>query len=351
LALFGDALAGEGIAAQPALAAILESATAHLEYRLDRYAAATAAASRALAAVRATRDTGTRLLCHKVLGGCALRLGRLDDARRHYQHALELAPPDVDPHQAAALLDNLALVEKAQGRYDEALRLSLASLAQHRRLGDAAGVALCLNNLAALHVDRHDHAAAAMYLREALAIAERHGLVTTVAFAHANLAEIALKEGDDAAAEEHARRAQESATAVGNRGLAALLGPVFTRLALRRGDHAGARAELASASSIAMDIDRPQAKLACVIAFADLIEALGEAVAARRVLAWIAAHPKTHPLERDEALARLARGTAESGEPPPPAIDLDEFVQRIAIEAPLMHAPLIALLRASANDR
>ena len=68
-------------------------------------------------------------------------------AKRYFKQALQQAPASIDPHNAAAMLDNLALVEKAMGRYGEALRLSLQSLVQHQRLGDVAGEALCLNNL------------------------------------------------------------------------------------------------------------------------------------------------------------------------------------------------------------
>ena len=87
---------------------------AHLEYRLDRYADAEARPRCARLAAHARRDD-TRLQCLKVLGTCCFRLGRFDEARRYFRQALQQAPASSDPHNAAAMLDNLALVEKATG--------------------------------------------------------------------------------------------------------------------------------------------------------------------------------------------------------------------------------------------
>src|SRR6202007_70513 len=115
------------------------------------------------------------------------------DAKRFFRSALEHAPASVDPHNAAAMLDNLALVEKAMGRYDESLRLSLQSLGQHRRLGAVADEALCLNNLGALYLDRQAYESAGAHLHEGLAICERHGLVSTRGLILANLSAISLK--------------------------------------------------------------------------------------------------------------------------------------------------------------
>ena len=123
---------------------------------MDRYADAEASATGALAMTRRgdERDHESRLQALMVLAACSWRQGRLAEAKHHYEQALRQAPPSRDPNYAAAILDNLALVEKSRGDYDAALRLALESLAQHRRLGDIAGVALCLNNLAALNLDR-----------------------------------------------------------------------------------------------------------------------------------------------------------------------------------------------------
>ena len=129
------------------LQSLLLSRAAHLEYRLNRYAAAEATATRALAATRrGSSDYATKRQAYNVLATCALQLGRLEDARRYFKQALDSNTPESHAHGTAVTLDHLALVEKRLGNYDEALRLSLQSLVQHRQLGDSAGEALCLNN-------------------------------------------------------------------------------------------------------------------------------------------------------------------------------------------------------------
>jgi tetratricopeptide (TPR) repeat protein len=246
------------------------------------------------------------------------------------------------------MLDNIALVEKMMGRYDEALRLSLQSLTQHRRLGDAADEALCLNNLGALYLDRQEYESAGAHLREGLAICERHGLVSTRGLILANLAEIAMKTGDVAAADTYARRALEVAEAAGNRAVASWLKLLFVRLALRRGDFPSARSDLAAALDIAISVGRPSLQIAGVTCFVEILEAQGEAECARRILSFAADHPSTSAPERAVIRARLADWPMDAGadaKPVWPGLELDELVHRIVVESNLAHAPLIAALR------
>jgi predicted ATPase/DNA-binding SARP family transcriptional activator/Tfp pilus assembly protein PilF len=353
LALMRAGLETAGPDATPIFGAPLFAAAAHLAYRLDRYAEAEADARRGLAASRPARDPQARLQCYKVLGSCALRVEAHDAARRHFRRALRLAQAAGDAHNTAALLGNLALVEKAAGRYAETLRLSLLSLVEHRRLGDAASEALCLNNLGSLHADIGEPGPALAYLREALALCDSHGFAGTRTFVLSNLTEIALKQGDADAAEAHGRRAFDGAQATGNRSVLAWLHVQFVRLALQRADLAAARREVGAAAALAIELRRPTLQLSGVTCFAELLAAQGEIASARRVLRYAAGHATTSPLQRTEMLAILARwpaDAADTDEAPASASawtgpQLDELVHRIAVEAELGHAPLIAALR------
>ncbi len=344
LALLREALEAAALAAAPRVAAQVRSAVAHLEYRLDRYAEAEANATRALGATRPGEDHETRLQCYKVLGGCCLRLGRIEEAGGHFRQALEAAPAEVDPHNAAGMLDNLALIEKRLGHYDEALGLSLESLAQHRRLDDVAGVSLCLNNLGSFYLERGDYAAAMPHLLEALELSERHGHVLTKALVLANLSEIAVKTGDLAEADAQGGRAIELARSAGNRALSVHVELLVAIVAARRGNLDGARARLAAAVQDGIAVGRPSLLLTGVCAFAELLEAQGEPGCARRVLEFAAAHPAIGATERDELRARLARGAGQAARPWP-GMELGELPQRIVAERDLAHAPLIAALR------
>jgi predicted ATPase/DNA-binding SARP family transcriptional activator len=345
LVLLREALDAPAVAAAPRIAAQVRSAAAHLEYRLDRYAEAEADATRALSATRPGEDHETRLQCLKVLGGCCLRLGRIEEAGAHFRKALKQAPADVDPHNAAGMLDNLALIEKRLGHYDEALRLSLESLAQHRRLDDVAGVSLCLNNLGSFYLERGDYAAAMPHLQEALGLSERHGHVLTRALVVSNLCEIAVKTGDLAQAEAQGVRAIELARSIGNRGLSTHVELLVAIVAAQRGDLDGARSRLAAAVEDGIAIGRPSLLLTGACAFAELLEAQGESGCARSVLEFAASHPAIGATERDELRARLARGKPQGPSRPWPGMELGELAQRIVAERELAHAPLIAALR------
>jgi predicted ATPase len=348
LGLFRQALESPLTQRDPKAAALLLSIASHFEYRMDHYASAEANAARALAATRENGDRATRKQALNVLATCALRLGRLDDARHFFKQVLEEATPDDDAQSMADTLDHLALLEKSRGQYDEALRLSLQSLGQYRRLADVAGEALCLNNLASLHLARHDYEAAGVHLREALEICERAGIVNTRGYILANLIEVELNKGDLAAAEAHARRALEVATRTGNRSVAAWVKLQSSRLAVRRGKLDDARSALADGLGLATTLGTPSLKFDALVCFAEILEAQGEAACARRVMAFGADHPSASEPIRDELRKKLAqRHGADDDASTWPGIQLDELVHRIVVESDISHAPLIATLRGS----
>jgi predicted ATPase len=345
-----DALLQEALSAGlgPRVEAKVRAALAHVEYRLDRYAEAQADANRALQAADASNDHDARLQSLKVLGSCGLRQARPEDARRYFRQALKIAPESTDPNNAAAMLGNLALVEKSMGNFPEALRLSHRSLVQHRLLNDAADEALCLNNLGDLYMTLGEHDAARTHFQESLALCERHGLVGTRALVLTSITELALEVKDPAAAE-HAQRALEAVSAAGNRVLTAWLQTQTAILALRRGDLPAARRDLAGSLQAAVALGRPSLLLGSISVFADVLAAQGEAACARRVFAFIAAHPSIGAPARTAALARLAELPAPAGgDAAWPGIELEDLAMRVAVEGNAAYAPLVAALRETA---
>src|SRR4030095_4386188 len=115
LSLLRETVESQAARADPRLGALLLSAAAHLEYRLDRYTDAEATATHALAVARTSGDHDAKLQSLKVLGSCCLRLGRLADAKRYFKQALDEAPAKVDPHNAAAMLAHTAPGENMMG--------------------------------------------------------------------------------------------------------------------------------------------------------------------------------------------------------------------------------------------
>ena len=166
------------------------------------------------------------------------------------------------------------------------------SLAQHRRLGDVAGEALCLNNLTALQNDLGDCASALANARASLALCERHGLVGTRGFVLANLAELTMKLGELDAARGHAASALELSLATGNRSTEAWIRLLLVQIAIRHDDLAAARQALRESLELALAIGRPLSLLAAMTVFSDLLAAQGERRAAARLLRFAARHPE-----------------------------------------------------------
>ncbi|MEZ0309724.1 MAG: tetratricopeptide repeat protein [Ramlibacter sp.] len=331
--------------ADPRFEPLLLSAVAQLEYRLDRYAQAEATAGRALEGAADTSDHDTRLQCLKTLGAACLRLGKLIDAKLYYQQALTLAPAATYPRNAAAMLDNLALIEKALGRWPEAQRMSQQALEQFRRIGDVSGEALCLNNLADLYFLQGGYETARLHLNAGLALADSHGLHQTRGFLLTSLAEVTFKMGDLEAARVQAERAIEAAQQTSNRNLESWAGLLQVRVAVRLGDLARARERLRVALEIAIAISRPVAQLAGLVCFGQMLAAQGEPECARNILRFVSAHPLTTAQWRAEVRELLQEWGVAADDTPWTGPELAELAHRVAVEAPLAHAPLIASLR------
>jgi predicted ATPase/DNA-binding SARP family transcriptional activator len=348
LVLLTAALESTRAAAAPKLRAQLLRAVAHLEFRLDRYSAAEATAEQGLAQARTARDLATKARCLNVLGSCCLMQDRHRDARRFFKQALRQAQASSDHRNAAAMMDNLALVEGALGHSVEAVRLSTESLALYQRLGDVADEALCLNNLGSLHMDSREFVLAGIHLRAGLVLCDRHGLVSTRGLILTNLTECAIKSDDCDAARSYARQALDFAQAGGHRSLVAQVKLYCVLLDLRRSDQVAARSDLEAAMRIAIEINRPSQQLVGVSCFAQILAAQGEWACARLVMAFAADHPLMSAPGRDDARLRLAKWRTEAGpEPAWTGPELGELTQRIVAETALAHAPLITLLRAA----
>jgi hypothetical protein len=121
---------------------------------------------------------------------------------------------------------------------------------------------------------------------------------------------------------------------------------MHARVALRQGDLTAARTRLADGLGLATTLGAPTLKFVAVLCFAELLEAQGELSNAHRVLAFAADHSTATPTVRDQIRSRMAQLPAAPGPQAGwPAIELDELVHRIVVEASLAHAPLIAALR------
>ena len=346
LALLREAIAGSDDAGAGGAAPAILVATAHLEYRLDRYAEAEALATLALAGGRRVGDAHTQQLSATVLGACALRLGRVDDAQRWLEAALRVAKRAGDATHIAGTLDNLGMIEKSRGRLDAAIALYQQALLQHRAMGDAGAEAMSLNNLGVVHVLRGQSDVAREMLRAGRALCERHGLPSVRCMIENNLADLALEAGDLDATLSHARAALELSETTAQRAIAVNAREHLMLVALRRGDFATARAELPAAAEGALAIGRPALQAECIARFAELLGTIGERAAAVRLMACVLAQDALLGVVRDDARASIRRWGADPDAVPAwhgPSIP--EVVQRIVVETDIAHEALVASLR------
>lgn len=128
------------------------------------------------------------------MGDVHVARGEYERARKAYQQALVLAQRFRGDELASAL-NNLAVVGKFLGRWDEAKRFYQRALRITRRLGNASDIASILHNLGGLEHARRRFSRGIPYAREGLALREQACGKQHVAVAADAAALAALLEG------------------------------------------------------------------------------------------------------------------------------------------------------------
>ena len=140
------------------------------------------------------RDEAAATLNQLALIG--LEVGDLDEAAGHCRRGLEMRRAIGDEASIAASLNTLGGILQFSGHDDEAADLLTESVAIRRRLGDDAGVSVSIGNLALVARDRGELEAAEVMLREAIATRERLRDRQRVAVVRHNLALVLFDGGD-----------------------------------------------------------------------------------------------------------------------------------------------------------
>jgi tetratricopeptide (TPR) repeat protein len=141
------------------------------------------------------------------LGVAEIELGELDEAERVFGRALELARDDGDALLTAHATNNMGTIANIRGRPGEALTLYQLAIPAYQRLGNVAGLAQSLHNMAISfrHLDQLDRAGE--YAQRAVAYATECSNGPLIALTWLERAELALRIGDPALAEVGAQRA------------------------------------------------------------------------------------------------------------------------------------------------
>jgi tetratricopeptide (TPR) repeat protein len=143
------------------------------------------------------------------LGVAEIELGSLDEAERVFGRALELARADGDDLLIAHATNNMGAIANIRGRRDEALALYQLAIPAYQRLGNVAGLAQSLHNMAISFRHLGQFERAGEYARRAIGYASECDNGPLLALAWLERAELSLEAGDAALAEVGATRAAD----------------------------------------------------------------------------------------------------------------------------------------------
>ena len=141
------------------------------------------------------------------LGVAEIELGALDAAEDVFGRALELARADNDDLLMAHATNNMGAIANIRGRRDEALTLYQLAIPAYQRLGNVAGLAQSLHNMAISFRHLGQLERAGEYEQRAIAYATECANGPLLALAWLERSELSLQAGDAALAEVGAQRA------------------------------------------------------------------------------------------------------------------------------------------------
>jgi tetratricopeptide (TPR) repeat protein len=152
----------------------------------------------ALAAAERLGDARAQAFAHRGLGRAYARLGRGDDAQRHYQRALELFTELGDLTGQARSHLSLAGIFEGKGSPRDGLRHSEQALELFRSAGNRAGQARALNAVGWHHAQLGDYADTLEFCRQAFdlqcELSDRRGKAATldsIGYAHHHMGQYA----------------------------------------------------------------------------------------------------------------------------------------------------------------
>ncbi|HEX4469777.1 MAG TPA: tetratricopeptide repeat protein [Gemmatimonadaceae bacterium] len=161
----------------------------------------------ALPTIERSGDRAAHRKAVNQLGVAEIELGSLDEAERVFGRALELARADSDDLLIAHATNNMGAIANIRGHRDEALSLYQLAIPAYQRLGNVAGLAQSLHNMAITFRHLGQLERAGEYARRAIGYANECANGPLLALAWLERAELSLQSGDAALAEVGATRA------------------------------------------------------------------------------------------------------------------------------------------------
>jgi ATP/maltotriose-dependent transcriptional regulator MalT len=191
----------------------------------------------------------------------------------------------------------------------------LQVLDRQRELGDWIGVAVRLNDLAALHQARGQWAPALRYLQEGLSVSEQHGIAFVRPHLMINLAMVSFFDGRLDDAERIGQQVLVEARHAANRQAEATALLHLVRVAVRRKDLAAARTLLVDALAVTGAMASVPMQLDGVFCYAEIVVAEGDSRTAAGLMRYYVARPEVEPGDRALAETSLAGLPADAAAP------------------------------------
>lgn len=305
--------------------ATTEVGRATLLYRSGDYDEAEAIARRA--ASLSTKSSQARLYRRSlnVLGLSLWMRGRLEEARAIFVEALQLAVEAGERTGQRTMGGNLALIEKALGRWHQAEEAMRAVLLLDREFGDWTSAFSSMNNLGNLLTHQGRFAEAQSFHDENVRLAREHRLDACLPFAFIGLAQLNMARGDWVRAREYVKLTR---TCPLEAPVAADAFLVEARGSIEADDPAAAAACLREALQITVRAGDRANQLESLRTYALWMHRFNDELAGARLLRQIAASPLTHAALRED-ISRL--------HPVPPAADEEALDLTLATETAIAH--------------
>jgi tetratricopeptide (TPR) repeat protein len=321
-----DALPSSETGALPL--AHLRANLSHFLIRANAAESARPLALGALAVAESHRDGVLVRLCTSALGGCAMALGRWNEARTWFERIRTLNVEADDPRGVAAAWNSLALVASYQGDAAGALRCAEQALGAYRQLGNHQGVARSLMNIAQIQATELAWVESRRAAESALHHATLHDL-TAIALISEFLLGVACVEFRELdTGRKHLRRAQERCTAEGMTTYAFKAGYYLALAESRGGQRDGALRSLLAAARTAYERGWVEDQLYVCIFIGEWLRDGRHVDAAVRVLRAVAAAPDGISDTATRRLALVVLGTLV--DPADGALPFEDVARRVA---------------------
>lgn len=269
-------------------------------------------------------------------GRVALEVGRLDEAARAFQGALDAATAAGVEVAAAAAVAQLGHVAYFRGDLDAAVAAFERALAIAREAADRTGTVQALHGLAYVADDRGRHDESAELYREALALCRALGDRRGVAYTLMLLGENARLRGDPERSRSEAEAALEAARGIGSQYLVGLLLGNLAYVEATVGDLRAARGRVRETLLAYRESGSFTVGLPALVALAEVWHREGRPDEALELLGLVSAHPanrQDHQVEVERVVgilrSTLLTGEVEAGMQRGADLDLDRVVDRL----------------------